>query len=372
MVETTEVAIIGGGAAGCATAYYLAKAGVKATIIDRDGIASQASGFNAGGLNPLQGAGIPGPLGALAAESFKMHQELAERLPEESGIPFHFKTLAMVHLAFEESELNDMRETLEIFEGADGFSAHWMETSDLLDMEPRLNPAIVRGLHTYGNASITGYDYTLALCKAAGSSVVAREAIGLKTSGGRVTGVVLDEGEIECESVVMATGPWSGGAEEWLGVNIPVHPLKGEIVRVEPVGEPLEQDFSGAGSSLYMRADGLVWVGATEAEEGFDKEPTEAAKKKLLDGAFRIMPSLANARIARHTACLRPVTADWLPIVGKVPGWDNVYLATGAGKKGILISPGMGKATADFITRGETDLSVGAFGLERFDQGPSK
>jgi glycine/D-amino acid oxidase-like deaminating enzyme len=95
MAETAEVVIIGGGVAGCATAYYLAKAGVKATIIERNGIASQASGFNAGGLNPLQGAGIPGPLAALAGESFKMHQVLAEQLPAESGIPFHSKWLLM-------------------------------------------------------------------------------------------------------------------------------------------------------------------------------------------------------------------------------------------------------------------------------------
>lgn len=370
MASTTEVAIIGGGAAGCATAYYLAKAGVKATIIEREGIGSQASGFNAGGLNPLQGAGIPGPLAALASESFKMHQDLAERLPQESGIPIHFKTLTMIDVAFDGAELHDMAETLAIFEAADGFSAHWMETSDLLDLEPRLNPAAIKGLYTHGNASLTGYDYTMALCKAAegmGASVIAKAAMGLKTSGSRVTGVILEEGEIDCESVVIATGPWSGGAEEWLGLKIPVQPLKGEIVRVEPVGAPLEQDFSGAGSSLYMRADGLIWVGATEADEGFDNEPTEAAKKKLLDGAFKIMPSLANARIVKHTACLRPVTSDWLPIVGATPGWDNAYLATGAGKKGILISPGMGKATSDLITQGKTDLSVGSFGLERFE-----
>lgn len=369
MVRTAEVVIIGGGVTGCATAYYLAKAGAKATIIEREGVASQASGFNAGGLNPLQGAGIPGPLGALAAESFRMHQGLAETLPDESGIPIHFNTIAMVNVAFDGSELQEMTDALNIFEGADGFSAHWMETDDLLKMEPRLNPAAIKGLYTYGNATLTGFDYTMALSKAAeamGASVISNEVTGLKTAGGRVTGVVTNDGEIDCDSVVMATGPWSGGAAEWLGVSIPVHPLKGEIVRVEPVGDPLEQDFSGAGSSLYMRADGLIWVGATEADEGFDLDPTDAAKKKLLDGAIKTMPSLSNARIVRHTACLRPVTADWLPIIGKAPGWDNAYMATGAGKKGILISPGMGKATADLITTGKTDLSVGGFGLERF------
>ncbi len=78
------------------------------------------------------------------------------------------------------------------------------------------------------------------------------------------------------------------------------------------------------------------------------------------------MPELAQAKLALQTACLRPVTSDWLPIVGKAPGWDNVYLTTGAGKKGILLSPGMGKATADLITQGATSLSIGPCSPSRF------
>ena len=69
MAETSDVVVVGGGAAGCAVAYYLALAGVKATIVEQEGVATQASGFSAGGLNPLQGTGIPGPLGPLAGES---------------------------------------------------------------------------------------------------------------------------------------------------------------------------------------------------------------------------------------------------------------------------------------------------------------
>jgi glycine oxidase len=365
----TEVVIIGGGAAGCATAYYLAKAGVKATIIEREGISSEASGNNAGGLNPLQGAGIPGPLGPLAAESFTLHQGLWQSLQEESGIEFHPSMVTMVKVAFDESEFADMQETLDIFQGADGFSAHWLETADILQLDSRISPEAIRGLYTYGNASLSGFEYTVALSRAAegmGASVRMGTATGIRTAGNRVTGVVLEDGELPCGAVVIATGPWSGQAEKWLGVKIPVHPLKGEIVRVQPMGELPEQDFSGAGSSLYMRANGLIWVGGTESEEGFDKEPTEAAKKQILDGAYKLMPALAGSEIVKHTACLRPVTADWLPIIGNAPGWDNAYLATGAGKKGILISPGMGKATADLITEGRTDLSVNEFGLERF------
>ena len=371
MAETSEVVIIGGGAAGCAVAYYLARAGVRVTIIEREGIASQASGFSAGGLNPLQGTAIPGPLGPLAMESFQIHQDMWDQLQDESGVDFHPEIIAMVRMAFYESELPELEETLDIFEAAanEGFSAYWMSSEDLRDRDPRISRDIIQGLYTYGNAALDSQLYTLALSKASeklGATIRNGVATGFRKAGERVTGVLLADGEIDCDRVVVATGPWSKETGEWLGISIPVEPLKGEILRMKLLGPPLGHDCSWGGVSLYSRSDGLVWVGATEERCGFDQQPSESARKTLLQRAIILMPAMAEARLIKHTACLRPVTSDWLPIIGRAPGWDNVYLATGAGKKGILIAPGIGKSIADLITEGSTRLPIGDFGLERF------
>ena len=80
----------------------------------------------------------------------------------------------------------------------------------------------------------------------------------------------------------------------------------------------------------------------------------------------RIFPRLAESKLAKHTACLRPVTPDWLPILGQAPGWENVYMATGAGKKGILLAPGIGKSVADLMTTAETTLAIQGYTPERF------
>jgi glycine/D-amino acid oxidase-like deaminating enzyme len=275
----------------------------------------------------------------------------------------------MVNVAFDESEFAAMKETLEIFEQVRGFSAHWLDDAGLREMEPRVSSEAIRALYTYGNATLTSFDYTLALAEAAkrsGAEIRTGEVTGLETDGNKVTGVKLADGGIACNAVVIASGPWSGGAASWLGVKIPVEPLAGEIVRVEAPGGVLQQDFSGAGASLYQRADGLVWVGATEVRRGFDDQPSEEGRSTLLKGAVKLMPCLKDARIVKQTACLRPVTPDWLPIIGKAPGWENAFLATGAGKKGILISPGIGKATADLIASGKTDLPITPFAPERF------
>ena len=370
MTSTSHVAIIGGGAMGCSTAYYLAKAGVSSTIIESDGIATQASGYNAGGLNPLQGAGIPGPLSNLAATSFGMHADLAQTLEDESGVEYHHKTIAFVTVAFDDSDIPDMQETHDIFDAADGFNAHWLDASDLREMEPRLNPAAQRGIYAYGNAILSGYEYTLALARAAernGTQIRQGKAIALQTDGDRVTGVTLEDGELACDAIVIASGPWSAHhTEEWLGTKIPVEPYKGEILRLR-INEAMPPlDLSGPGANLHIRADGLLWVGATEERKGFDRQPSDSARKTLMKGAGNLMPFLADAEIAKHTACLRPLTPDWLPIVGAAPRWQNAYLATGAGKKGILLSPAIGKATADLITTGDTTIPLDGFAPERF------
>lgn len=367
--SSTHVAIIGGGAMGCATAYYLAKAGIRSTIIESEGIATQASGYNAGGLNPLQGAGIPGPLSDIAATSFGLHNDLAQTLEDESGVEYHHKTIAFVTVAFDDSDIPEMRETHDIFESADGFNSHWLDAADLRKMEPRLNPEAQRGLYAYGNAILSGYEYTLALARAAernGAEIRQGKAVALQTEGSRVTGVTLEDGELACDAVLIASGPWSAQAEKWLGIKIPVEPYKGEILRLRIDEAMPPYDLSGGGANLHIRADGLLWAGATEERKGFDRDPSESARRTLMQGATKLMPSLEGAKIAKHTACLRPLTPDWLPIVGAAPGWDNAYLATGAGKKGILLSPGIGKAVADIIADGETDVPLQGFDVERF------
>ncbi len=371
MTDANDVVIIGGGAAGCAVAYYLGLAGIRSTIIEGDAVASQASGYAAGLLGPLQGSGIPGPLAALAMESFKMHRSLAEELLVETGIDYESRTVTQVKMAMDESEIPDLEDTYKVFAGAPGFEAQRLDSGELHSLEPRLGPSVISGVYTKGNAGLDSYKYTLALAAGAeklGATVRSGIVRDLERSGGRVTKVLLEEGEISCGTVVLAMGPWSRMAEPWLEAYIPVDPLKGEILRVEPSGPPLAHDFSGGGSSLYPKPGGLVWCGTTEEWRGFDRQPLDSTRQTLMERAVRLMPDLAQARLTLHTACLRPVTPDWLPIIGKLPAYDNVVLATGAGKKGILLSPGFGKAVADLISSGETQMPVSDFKPGRFSQ----
>ena len=365
-----DVVIVGGGVMGCAVAYYLGREGIGSTVVERDGVAAHASGYSAGGLNPLEGAGIPGPLGPLAIRSFRMHKEIWSELTEQSGIDFGPRVVSSVRVAFDESDVTELEATYDAFDSADdSFSTGWLNVSELRELEPRISHDALCALETSGNAVLDSYRYTKALAKAAeamGAEFRSDTVTGVEAEGGKVTSVVTESGKISCGAVVLATGPWSGDVGEWLGVKVPVEPYKGEILRMRPHWSPTDRDIQGAGVTLYRRELDQVWVGATEEKRGFDASLSASARRTLTNAALKLMPAMRDAELVRHTACLRPLTPDWLPIVGKAPGWDNAYLATGAGKKGILLSAGIGKAVADMVVHGYTAMPVDGFELTRF------
>jgi glycine oxidase len=253
-----------------------------------------------------------------------------------------------------------LQEELDTFAATQGFSAHWLDRAALRTLEPRLTPDVMQGVYLYGNGVVDSHLFTVSLAEAAqryGATIRTGTVRGLPQSRGRVTGVQLDDGILACDTVVLAMGPWTQEAEAWLGFSIPMRPLKGEILRMELPGPGLTHDFASPDVLLFSRRR-QVWCGATEEWCGFDTTPSATARDALLSRAIQLLPAMANATLVQHTACLRPVTPDWLPIVGQAPGWDNVYLATGGEKKGILLSPGIGKAIADLLTTGSTPLDI--------------
>jgi len=107
-----DVVIVGGGIVGMVTAYYLAKAGVPSVVIERDAIGSHASGYAYGGLSPVSGFGIPGPLAEVSQEGMRLHRELAESVVEETGIGIDFRVRSSLALAFTEADVQRLQSAL--------------------------------------------------------------------------------------------------------------------------------------------------------------------------------------------------------------------------------------------------------------------
>ena len=369
MSEVGHVVVIGGGAAGCASAYALSAAGVQVTIVEREGVGTQASGWSAGGINPLQG--IPDSLAAFAMASYRMHLELWPELQRLTGRDIRARVISVAFVASEDAAVPALLAERDLFEATDGFSAQWLDRDAVLSLEPRITPNLVGASLTRGNGVVDSHLFTVALAEAAqraGATLTTGTVTGIRHEDRRVTGVELGDAVLPCDAVVVALGPWTGVAEAWFGLPLPVEPLKGEILRMAPAGPPLACDVVGPNVSLFSRDDGQIWIGATQERRGFDKEPSAWAYQTLYAAGVALMPSLAEATLVKHTACLRPVTPDGLPILGPVPGWKGAYLATGGGKKGILLAPAMGQAITDLIQTGSTSLDITSSEPERFAQ----
>jgi glycine oxidase len=364
-----DVVIVGGGVVGMITAYYLAKGGVASVVIERDAIGSHASGFAYGGLSPLSGFGIPGPLAEIARLGMRLHRQLAESLVEETGIGVDFRVRSSLALAFTEADVQRLRGALPWQQKQPGYEVRWLEASEAARVEPRISPETRGAVAIEGTADVEPYRLVLALTRAAerlGVTVRHGRAIGMRRAGGQVTGVILERDEVACSTVVLALGPWSGEVSAWIDLPIEARPLKGQILRLRAPGPPVACSVGWGHNYATTKTDGLLWAGTTEEEAGFDEAATPAARDEIGAALVRMLPAMADAQVAYQTACLRPVTSDGLLVLGRVPGLEHVHVATGAGRKGILLGPAMGRAIADLILTGQAPIALEAFDPARF------
>lgn len=367
---SARIIVIGGGVTGAFAAYFLAAGGAEPVLVERDAIAAGASGHNAGGLNPLHGPGIPGPLSELALQALALHLAHWERIARLSGIDFAGRFVERLVIARSEEEAAELAGRTPLYDEAPGLAARWLEPGELRRAEPRARADAVGALLTEGNARVDPAAYTRAVAGAAralGAQLVTGEVCGLRARGARATAVELGDGRVlDCDGVVVATGPWCEAPAQWLSTALPVTPVKGDLLLTTAVQPPLPAEVTWAGVGIYHAAGASLWLGGTEQRAGFDPEPSASARAAILTGVAGLMPGLAAPEIAGHVSGLRPVTPDGRPIVGIPAVWENVCVATGAGRKGMLFGAALGLAAAELLTTGSSTLAVVACGPDRW------
>jgi glycine oxidase len=335
MAASHSVVVIGGGITGAFAAYFLARAGVGVTLIERDGVAAHASGANPGGLNPLHGPGIPGPLQDLALESFRLNLEHWEEIRERSGIDFSARFVSRLHVALDDAESAALGELADLHNATPGFSAEMLSRAELLRVEPRVTPQAVGALSVTGNACVDPAAYTRAV-------VAAAESLGARVSIGEA--ITVHAARERADAVVVAAGPWC----EELGLPVSIEPVKGELLLVSAESGSLPNDVSRREVGVYAGAEG-IWLGGTEDHAGFDETPTAEGRASILDKVSALLPGLGPVRVLRHVVGLRPATPDGMPVVGLPTSLANVCVATGGGRKGMLLGAALGQRAAELV-----------------------
>jgi glycine/D-amino acid oxidase-like deaminating enzyme len=340
-----HVLICGGGAIGASIAYFLARGSVRSTVIERNAVACAASGKSGGflALDWCDGT----PLEALARRSFALHAQLAEEIDQDWGYR-RMTTYAGVAAAARARRVS-----------GGNFHLNWV--ADSVQLAQRLGG-------TQTTAQVHPGDFTRALIKAAQPHAALRigTITGLaREGGGRVVGVEVDGEAVAGDATVIAMGPWSMLAATWLPLPA-VFGLKGHSLvfdtgtQVPP--EALFLDYreeTGAVHSpeVFPRADCTTYVCAISSQSPVPLDPAtvvpdEGAIDRLEAMCARLSPVLAQSPILARQACFRPVARDGLPLIGRVPGVANAYVATGHSVWGILNAPATGEAMAELILDG--------------------
>jgi glycine oxidase len=368
MEPSPDFVVIGGGVIGCGIAHRLASEGASVTVVERSRVAAESSGAAAGILAPLVHATAQ-HLFDLAMASQAMFPALTDQLRAETGLDVEYHRTGALDLARDELEEELLRDKLRWLQEA-GHGVKWIDRDDALVMEPGLDPEIRGAFYDEDGYQIRPARFNEALAQAASRRGVRfelnTEVIGFDGSRPRVAAVKTATGTIPAGHVIVAAGAWASFCGDWLGVRIPVFPARGQILTLYAMPPPINHIIYGAGVYLLPRLDGTIVVGATAERVGFDKSLTASALAWLLSTAPMLCPALADATFDRAWTGLRPGSPDDLPIIGAAPGWDNVTLATGHYRNGIMLTPITAQLVANLILRGQDSPLLEHVGPQRF------
>jgi glycine oxidase len=372
MPETEDVIIVGGGVIGLSIAYALAREGIRGTLLDRRELGREASWAGAGLIPPpvdARPASPPlHPTVELRSWSAELFPQWSAALREETGIDNGYRRSGGVDVAWTEDEEHALRTTAGRWR-AEGIAHERLAPGDYVRVEPALNPEIRLVYYLPDRAQVRNPWHLRALSAAAsarGARLVPWQAVDrLETRGDRVIAVRTSGGDIRCGWVIVAAGAWSGRLLEETGVRAPTPPLKGQIVLLRHDRPLIRRIVEHGKNYLVPREDGRVLIGATEEDVGFDKRPTPAAVRDLLDEALRLCPVLGQAEVETSWAGLRPGSIDTRPYIGLAPGFRNLIIATGHKRAGLQLSPATGELVADLVLGRTPRLDLSHFRPDR-------
>lgn len=376
MKDGRKVVVCGGGVIGVCSAYFLAKKGLDVTIVEQSSVACAASG-KAGGFLALDWC--RGPSDPLARLSFRLHEELAQHL----GHKYEYRPVTTLSVQVSQPKAGAQKKRPTVKGLPDWIDGHVKASGEIgtskttAQVHPRL--------------------FTEALLQEAqekhGVSLKIGRVEGVETASSgdalKVRSVVVGSEKIPADVVVFALGPWTSQLK-LLGSIIRVSGLKANSVVLRPTKteHPISPHMlflrfkSSTGSlsepEVYPRSSGQVYVCGMSSDGDVPKDPNdihpdEGAPEYLQAVASSVSSQLEEAELVTAQACYLPCTDDGNPVIGKLPGLEGAYVATGHSCWGILNAPATGLVVSELITEGmnKTSVDISSFDPGRFASSPA-
>ncbi|MCO5581924.1 hypothetical protein L7F22_035813 [Adiantum nelumboides] len=364
--EGRTAVVVGAGAIGACTAYFLAKKGFQVTLVEQTAVACAASG-KAGGFLALDWSDSS-PLQQLARASFSLHRQLAQELDGPSS--YGYRTVHTLSVLVHEtsSPTSTSRPSR---------SSATASTS----LPSWINGSGVRSSSIIGSPTTTAQVHPLLFTHKIVSTAVenynARIVIGklgevvIDKGSSRVSAVVVDGTPISADAVVLAMGPWSA-RNEIIKALTSVSGLKAHSIVLRPTDpdaispHALFLKYKSCEGrvmdpEVYPRPTGEVYVCGMSEEVEVPDDPNHVLPRAesitmLSRVASNVSSYLQEAEVVAEQACFLPCSEDGLPLIGQIPGVKGLFVATGHSCWGILSAPATGASLAELIADGKSQL----------------
>lgn len=343
-----DVIVVGGGVVGLLSAWTLGQAGAEVVLLERGETGREASWAGGGIVSPLYPWRYSRAVANLAHWSQDFYPGLGQRLLADTGVDPEVHVTGLYWL-----DLDDQDEAL-AWARAQGRPLSEVSISAVHDAVPVLGQGFSRAVYMSGVANVRNPRLARSLREALVRmpNVSVREQVevtGFLQAGERVQGVRTAQGDFTADSVVLAAGAWSGQLLAKLGLELPVEPVKGQMILYRCASDFLSSMVLAKGRYAIPRRDGHILVGSTLEHAGFDKTPSAEALASLRASAEELIPALAGQEPVKHWAGLRPGSPQGIPFIGEVPGHRGLWLNTGHYRNGLVLAPASCQLLADLM-----------------------
>ena len=362
-MKANDILIIGGGIVGLSIAIDLQLRGAKVTILSRD-FQQAASHAAAGMLAPMAEEIASKPMQDLCLKSRWLYPEWVSKLAELSGQETGYWSCGILAPVYKQPQSIQPQDVNKI----------WLDQQSIQFYQPGLGAEVIGGWWYPEDGQVDNRLLVKSLLQAAQAlGVEIKEGVSVEAiqqRQGKVNSVFTSIGELQAGVYVLATGSWLSQL-----LPLPVRPVKGQMLAVRMPHQPhqpypLQRVLYGKNTYLVPRQDGRLIVGATVEEVGWTPNNTPKGIQGLLDRAIKLYPAIEEWQIEDFWWGFRPGTPDELPILGTSP-CDNLFLATGHYRNGILLAPVTASLLGDLILEQKTDPLLAHFNWQRFHTAPT-
>ncbi len=374
-MRAADAVIIGGGVTGCSLAFHLAGAGLgRVLVLERRFVGAGGTGRSVGIIRQL----YPTPeTTRMVLRSLDVFERFDDAVGGEAG--FH---RCGVLIGVSAAMRPTLEKTLALQRGL-GVRAEILDPADLHRLEPRIDPAGLGAvLHEpgsgYGDPPAVNAGYAEGARRRGAVIEQGVEVVSLRTSSGKITGVVTAAGdEISCPVVVNAAGLWSPAVARLADIELPIvigrHPVF--VVERDPGFGPDHMVYMDLAGGSYLRPEtgGLTLTGSLTDDETqhpmdpelLGAEPSFDEASVALERTSRAVPRMAEARYARGWAGAFDITPDWMPILDET-GLEGFFVAAGMSGHGFKLAPAVGEMMAALISGAPPPVDPAPFRLSRF------